>query len=134
MRSYNATTQFSPTHGTLLLAVAMEPKEIGQRIAAARNRKGWTQLVFAMEANVSPSTIQRWESGQLPPVRELMRIADVLEVDVSEFVEPDAPATDQAAEIVRLAAELSAAQVVLARIEKKLDAALPARRRARASG
>jgi DNA-binding XRE family transcriptional regulator len=54
-------------HGTLLLAVSLEPREIGQRIRLARERKGWTQLAFALEADVSPSTVQRWEGGKLSP-------------------------------------------------------------------
>jgi transcriptional regulator with XRE-family HTH domain len=36
-------------------------------------------LEFALKAHVSPSAVTRWESGKLPPVRELMRIADLLD-------------------------------------------------------
>lgn len=97
MVSHNVTTQWTPTHGTLLLAVAMEPKEIGKRIKAARERKGWTQLAFALQANVSPSTTQRWEGGQLPPVRELMRIAELLEVEPEALVEVEPTGEDQLA-------------------------------------
>jgi transcriptional regulator with XRE-family HTH domain len=87
--SHNVTTQQHPHFAKFLLAVAIEPKEIGRRIKAARKRKGWTQLQFSYEANVSPSSVQRWEGGQLPPVRELMRISDVLGVEANEFVEPE---------------------------------------------
>ena len=95
MPTHNVTTHWTATHGTLLLAVAMEPKEIGKRIAAARQRKGWTQLKFALEANVSPSTTQRWEGGQLPPVRELMRIAELLDVEPEVLVEIEPTSDDQ---------------------------------------
>lgn len=88
-----ATTHWTRTHGTLLLAVSLEPHEIGRRIAAARQNKGWTQLTFAIEANISPSTVARWEAGKLPPVRELMRIADVLGVEPEAFVEPPTSAS-----------------------------------------
>ena len=82
------TTQFAAIHGKLLLAVTMDPREVGRRIAAARDARGWTQMVFAVEANVSMSTVARWEAGKLPPVRELMRIADVLGVSADRLVEP----------------------------------------------
>lgn len=69
--------------------MAMDPREVGRRIKEARERKGWTQLYFATEvASVSPSTIARWEAGKLPPVRELMRIAETLDVPIEELVEP----------------------------------------------
>jgi transcriptional regulator with XRE-family HTH domain len=68
--------------------MALEPKEIGRRIAAARDAKGWTQLDLAYEAGKSPSTISRWERGELPTVRELMRIAGILEVPAEQLVEP----------------------------------------------
>jgi transcriptional regulator with XRE-family HTH domain len=131
MTACNATTHFSRSHGTLLLAVAMDPKQIGRRIAEARERKGWTQLAFALEANVSPSTVQRWESGKLPPVRELMRVAELLEVEPEQLVELAPTNEDQ---VLELRNELARTQAALARIEEKLDAALPSRRRVRASG
>jgi transcriptional regulator with XRE-family HTH domain len=59
----------------------MEPKEIGQRLKAAREAKGYSQLDFALIANVSPSTVSRWERGYLPRLRELKRAADLLDVD-----------------------------------------------------
>jgi transcriptional regulator with XRE-family HTH domain len=85
----NVTTQFTNNHGRLLLTVAMDPREVGRRIKEARERRGWTQLYFATEvASVSPSSVARWESGKLPPIRELMRLADLLDVPVEELVEP----------------------------------------------
>ena len=81
------TTQTAVSLGRLHLLVALDPQEVGRRIALARQRKGWTQLAFALAANVSPSSVSRWERGALPPVRELVRVAAVLEVDVAELVE-----------------------------------------------
>lgn len=82
-----ARSQFTATHGKLLLAVALTPKEVGERIKRAREAKGWTQLELALEAHVSPSSVTRWESGKLPPVRELMRISMILEVAPEDLVE-----------------------------------------------
>lgn len=85
-------TQLPVSYGRVLLAVAMDPKEIGRRIAAAREQNGWTQLEFAtVHANVSPSTVARWEAGKLPPVRELMRVAEILGVSAETLVEPPPP-------------------------------------------
>jgi transcriptional regulator with XRE-family HTH domain len=95
MGTYTMSTQTARPYATLLLAVTMDPKEIGRRIKVARNKRGWTQLAFALEADVSPSTIQRWESGQLPPVRELMRIAELLEVEPESLVELEPTGEDQ---------------------------------------
>src|ERR1035437_427957 len=83
-----ATAQLHPAYGTVLLAVAIEPKEIGRRIKAARDRKHWTQMDFALEAHVSLSSVARWEAGKLPLVKELIRIADVLGIPAETLVEP----------------------------------------------
>jgi transcriptional regulator with XRE-family HTH domain len=83
------TTQRAGSLGTLRLILDFDPREVGRRIAAARRRKGWTQLSFAGKANVSPSSVSRWERGKLPPVRELVRVAAVLEIDVMELVEEE---------------------------------------------
>src|SRR5262245_42625370 len=87
----NVTTQLAATYGKVLLGVAIEPGEIGRRIAAARKARNWTQLQFATEAGISPSTVHKWERGQIPPVRELMRVADILGIDPCDLVEPDEP-------------------------------------------
>lgn len=121
MRSM-ATTQFTRTHGRLLLAVALDPKEVGRRIKAARKRRGWTQLELATQhAHVSPSTVARWEAGKLPPVRELMRIADVLDVPAESFVEPPQADSDVNARLARLEAEASETHASLGRIERGIE-------------
>lgn len=91
----NANRHAATQRAKLLLAVALDPREVGKRIAQAREGKGWTQLTFALEADVSPSSVQRWESGKLPPVRELLRVAELLEVDPETLVEPPADSRPQ---------------------------------------
>ncbi len=65
----------------------MEPKEIGERLKAGREAKRLSQLEFALMANVSPSSVSRWERGYLPKVRELMRAAELLDLDPKGLVE-----------------------------------------------
>lgn len=88
-------TQIATFSGSLLLSAVMEPKEIGKRLKAARERKHLTQLALALEAHVSPSSIARWERGELPPVRELIRIAELLDVEPEQLVELEPTEEDQ---------------------------------------
>jgi transcriptional regulator with XRE-family HTH domain len=94
------TTQIAVTDGRLHAIVPLDPKEVGQRLAAARRRRHWTQLEFALKIKRSPASVSRWERGYLPPVRELMRIADVLGVEPAELVEE--PEDKHAALMARL--------------------------------
>lgn len=119
MVTYIADRRWTRAHGTLLLAVAMDPKEIGKRIAAARTRRGWTQLAFALEADVSPSTVQRWESGKLPPVRELMRVAELLEVEPEQLVELEPTGDDQ---LAALRGEVGELREMVAKLLKRRSA------------
>lgn len=50
---------------------------------------------FANEANVSLSSVQRWERGDLPPVRELIRLSGVLGIEAEQLVELAPTAEDQ---------------------------------------
>jgi transcriptional regulator with XRE-family HTH domain len=93
--------------------MSLEPAEIGARIREARLRKGWTQLQLALEAGVSPSTVTRWERGGLPPMRELIRISDVLGVPAEELVEQSADGDGTTARLAQLEARVEEALVVL---------------------
>jgi transcriptional regulator with XRE-family HTH domain len=106
----------------------MEPREIGQRIQAARKRQHWTQIQFATKANVSPSSVARWERGALPPVRELIRIAGILEVDAEELVEP-AP-TDEG-QLALLREELAEVRGMVVRLLRDREETPPAAARTR---
>ena len=117
--SSTLTTQWTTAHGKLLLGVAMDPHEIGQRIAEARVRKGWTQMEFAIEAHVSISTVTRWEGGKLPPVRELIRAAGVLGIAPERLVEPS-PTSES--EVHALRGEIAGVREIVERVEKLLRA------------
>jgi transcriptional regulator with XRE-family HTH domain len=69
--------------------MGFDPKDVGRRMRWAREAKGWTQLEFSRQANVSPGTVSRWERGMVPPVRELIRLAGVLDIDPVDLVEPE---------------------------------------------
>ena len=94
-------TQKAAFPATLLLGTVIEPGEIGERIKQAREKNGWTQLKFAMEANVSPSSVARWEAGKLPPVRELVRISEVLGIEPDQLVEQE-PTDEEGITALRL--------------------------------
>lgn len=56
-------------------------KKVGERIVAARERKGWSSAQLAKQAGVKPSTLLRWESGGSAQEGEgLAAIADACEV------------------------------------------------------
>ncbi len=110
-------TRKERSFSTLLLAVALDPREIGKRIQQARKRRGWTQMEFAIAANVSISAVQKWEAGHLPRVRELMRVADLLEVPAEEFVEE---ASARVEDDPALAAKVDELVAAVGRIERLL--------------
>src|SRR5579862_9343183 len=104
--AHNAVTQWNPAASRLLLAVALDPRVIGSRIKAARKKKGWTQFEFANEANVSISSVSRWETGKLPPVRELLRIGELLGVEPDYLVEPEISDDEVKVRLGRMEAQL----------------------------
>ncbi|KKE77614.1 helix-turn-helix domain-containing protein [Oceanobacillus caeni] len=64
----------------------MDSKRIGRRIKAFRKLKGYTQIDFAKELNVSISQIGNVERGTKPVTDELMnQIADVLDIPKEEI-------------------------------------------------
>lgn len=103
--------------GETLASMPLTPEEVGARIARARDEmtpKPWSQFDLAIAAGLSPSTIYRWEKGQLPSgMNELIRLAEVLNKPFDYLTEPP----ERQAEIadLRLGLEL---------LEEKTDAAL----------
>jgi transcriptional regulator with XRE-family HTH domain len=85
-----------------------DERRIGARLAGAREGLGLTQTSLAINAGVSVSSVQRWESGRLPPIRELIRIAGILEIPPSELVEFEETTADHLAAIRVELAEIKA--------------------------
>jgi transcriptional regulator with XRE-family HTH domain len=66
-------------------------EEVGARIAAARQARGWTQGELAAQVGVSRSAVAQWETGRAGQVTaNLARIAAVLDVGVDHLMQgPD---------------------------------------------
>ncbi|MEE5120423.1 XRE family transcriptional regulator [Pseudomonas alliivorans] len=62
-------------------------KTTGSRIAASREQKGMNQSELARRLNVTPQSVQAWESDRnVPRPQRLKAIADVLQVSLSYLV------------------------------------------------
>jgi transcriptional regulator with XRE-family HTH domain len=63
-------------------------EDIGIRIAAARQARGWTQGELAAQVGVSRSAVAQWETGRAGQVTtNLARIAAALEVGVEYLMQ-----------------------------------------------
>ena len=66
--------------------VTMFLENIGPKVKDLRNRRGMGQVELAKAAGVGQPLISRIENGTAnPSLRTLIRLADALGVDVSEF-------------------------------------------------
>src|SRR5580700_8500478 len=66
------------------------PQDIGARIRASREDRGWTQDQLANAVGVSRSAVAQWETGRAGQVTtNLTRIAEVLEVGVEYLMYGD---------------------------------------------
>lgn len=88
--------------------VTPESLEVGRKITSIRERKGLTQQQLAQLAGTSVSTIQRWESGRVPPIGRLLRLARRLRIEPVEFVDIDSTYENQLAEIRKELSEVKA--------------------------
>ena len=62
---------------------------IGEKIAAARKAKEWTQENLAEKVNVSTQAVSKWESGKSAPDKDhLIRLAFLLELSLEEMLLP----------------------------------------------
>ena len=58
---------------------------LGEKIAAARKKKGWTQSRLAEELGISPEAVSKWERGAyLPDEYNRERLNDILFLDLME--------------------------------------------------
>ena len=66
----------------------MNALSLGAKIKSMRKRKGITQKELAEAIPTSFSTFRRWENDEhTPNLKELSRIAEILNVDAHDFIE-----------------------------------------------
>ena len=71
-------------------SVISGPEHIGIRLRSARREKGLTQDQLAKEAGTNQAVIQKIENGKSLRPRQIMQIAEVLDVNPAwlQFGEP----------------------------------------------
>ena len=79
-----------------------------ENLKALRKQKGLTQEELAIRLNVVRQTVSKWESGRsVPDADILMKIADVLDVSLSDLLGAELPHDESqqneiAAQLIRL--------------------------------
>lgn len=69
---------------------------IGQKIRAARERKGWRQEDLAQECGIARANIARLERGnQVPKVATLRRVAAALGLEIDALLKAPEPVEDK---------------------------------------
>jgi putative transcriptional regulator len=82
----NAATT-SPVLRSLLVEMELERRAVGQRIAALRKKRRWTQDDAKDAIGVSLRAYQDWEAGRaIPRWRNLERLTETFEVDASDIL------------------------------------------------
>lgn len=75
--------------------------KVAERIAIARNSRGWSQTDLAAKMGVARSTVAMWEKGQRrPDIDTLEALADVFNCTLAYLIEPEEDHSD--AELLEL--------------------------------
>ena len=64
------------------MEIAMEIKEVGQRIAKLRKENGWSQMELSEKLNVSDKTVSKWENGGMPGIDLFPKMAKLFNVSI----------------------------------------------------
>lgn len=73
----------------------MKQPELGNKIAEARNQKGWTQIELAEKCNINIRSIQRIETGEVNPRNSTLRlISEVLGMNNSVLFDTNPDPSD----------------------------------------
>lgn len=79
------------TFRSFLLMSQLAAKEIGGRIALARNEKGLTQDELSDMASFSKRALQGWEAGSNIPYRQMQELSALLARPVEWFLHGESP-------------------------------------------
>lgn len=67
-------------------------RRVGQRVARARQERGWTQERIAETVGIEPATMSRWETGDRAlSLSTLAAIADCLELALGDLLDIERP-------------------------------------------
>lgn len=69
----------------------LDAAEVGRRIREARRAHAWTHEELARRMGVNWRSVQRWQSGQLPRLETLVRLAETLGLPQGYLVETTDP-------------------------------------------
>lgn len=130
-RSIGTTQKVSATFGrdfrTFLLMSQFEARDIGERIALARNQAGMTQDELAALASFSKRSLQDYEGGVTIPYKHLREIGRLLRREPDWFLhgDPDGDPVEDRVKALEVAvaesqlalADVRALQEAVARIE-----------------
>lgn len=103
---------------SFLLVAQLEAKEIGERIAQARNEAGLTQDELVELATFSKRSLSDYERGATIPYRQMREISKLLDRPVEWFLHGDK--VDESEALGRLAA----IERLLGELDRKLDVGL----------
>ena len=77
-------------------------------LKAIRKERGFTQEELAIKIGVVRQTVSKWEKGlSVPDADAMSRIADVLEVSVSELLGADSTSEENRNEVAEQLAKIS---------------------------
>lgn len=65
------------------------PDDLSKRIRQGRKKLGLNQAEFGARLNVNQTTVSRWESGAVPDVIMLAKVADLIGVDLAALAYAD---------------------------------------------
>lgn len=94
----------------------------GKNLQALRKEKGYTQESLAIELHVVRQTVSKWEKGlSVPDADMLLKIADTLEVSVSELLGADVSEKgENRNEIAEMLAKINEQLAIKNRREKRI--------------
>ena len=89
---------------------------LSDNIRNLRKQKGYTQETLAQALNIVRQTVSKWEKGySVPDADMLEKLAEVLEVSVSELLGTPSGAAEQQSELDKISAQLAVLNEQMAR-------------------